>query len=273
MSVQVLHRLALGVEPIDMVTRQRLGSQIRVGRELPVAPRPTVLDPGLAWPCDSLEYNGTGKFKLRHGHSVTDHVAVRVDDPSRRFVPRRFAVALWTLAEVSAAGPYVPVLSRVLRPWLLPGSAYHVSRGTTGIRGRIVLGGQPVRWPRVTALGPGGSQVGWAHGDERGEFLLLVNGTGTLPPPAPSSLDVDLVVSAPDPAHPEPVDSIDRCADLVVEVVTRSSAPPAPGDLDNDLLRGLSTPAGYLTSTALRPHLAVPIGEVLTIPQDVVFTP
>ncbi|AHH99480.1 hypothetical protein [Kutzneria albida] len=245
----VLHRLALGVQPIDGGTGLQLGGRVRVGRETP------------AGRYEPLESNGTGRFKLRHGPGVGDRVTVRVHDPLRQFVPRRFSIPLWTLAEVTS-GPYVPTASRLLRPWLLPGSAYPAPSGATGIRGRVIHSGQPVCWPRITALGPGGVRVGWAHGDERGEFLVLISTTGTLPPPAPSLLPVELVVCAPREG-----------ADLVVEPVPRSTAPPAPGDLDNELLRGQSTPAGYLTSTAPRPHLAVRIGEVLTTQQDVIFTP
>jgi hypothetical protein len=115
--------------------------------------------------------------------------------------------------------------------------------------------------------------VGAAHGDERGEFLLVITGMGITPPPPPSTIDVDLdIIAAPpnDAPAPEPADPL---ADLVVENVARSSAPPQPSDLDNDVLRGVSRPSGYVPSTAPPLRLTVPVGELLALAQPVVFTP
>lgn len=262
--IALRHRLALGVEALDAGTRALVGSGLTAVRETPRGQL-------------ALDSDNTGRFKLRHGPDVGDSVVLRLDDPNRRYVPRRFSVPLWTLAEVlpidqdPPTGPYIPVASRLLRPWLLPGSAYRATRGTTAIRGRVVRdGGQPARWARVNALGSKGELLGWTHCDDRGEFLLLISTTGALPPPAPNTLDVDLVVTAPATATtPDPAD---RLADLVAEAVTRSSAPPTPSDLDNDLLRGLAVPPGYRGSTTPRPHLTVSVGEMLAVAQDVVFT-
>lgn len=267
LPLQVLHRLALGVEPIDALRRLPIGSRLRVGREVTRVPGRRrvggVLDP-LARRADlPLEANGTGRFKLRHGSDVGATVIVRIDDPTRGYVPRRFQVPLWTLAEVDApAGPYIPVGSRLLRPSLLPGSAYPVPPGTTGVRGRIARSGQPVRWARVEALGPGGLVVGRAHGDERGEFLLVIATTGTLTPPPPPTLDVQLVMYGPPGEPPDPA----------LERIVRSSAPPLPGDLDNPLLRGESVPPGYPVSSA-SPTVTVPIGAVRRVPAPFTFWP
>ena len=85
----------------------------------------------------------------------------------------------------------------MLRPWLAPGSGYRLPRGVTSIRGRVTRADHTgVRWARLTALGPGNQPIGWTQADDRGEFLLMIDGTGTLPPPAPSTLPVDLVVTA-----------------------------------------------------------------------------
>jgi hypothetical protein len=292
----VLHRLALAVEPIDAVTGLPAGRRARVGWEPDRPPGPRSrpgrggppLDP-LARPgTRPLESNGTAAFKLRYtlGHgrragtirprvpagrppATPPSVVVLVDDPSRRFVPRRFEMQLWTLAEAEAAdrptpGAVVPARSRLLRPWLLPGAAYLTTRTATALRGRVATpAGIPVPWLRVEALGPGGLRVGFAHGDERGEFLLLVTGTGTLVPPPPAQLGIELVISGP-PAGAPPGPPL--------EPVPRSSAPPLPSDLDNPLLRGEALPAGYQVSTT-RPSLAVDLGRVSTQPSPFPFTP
>ena len=190
---QVLHRLALGVEVVDVVSRRLAAEQLRVGREVSTLTLPDRFD--RSWPCLGLPSSGFGRFRLRHLPSGQDPSAlpdlpatltVRVDDPSRRFVPRRFRERLWTRQEVAApdarppGGAYLPARARLLRPWLLPGSAYPLARGVTALRGRVVRAGSPVRWPRVLAIGPGNAVVGWAHGDERGEVLLVVTDTGKI---------------------------------------------------------------------------------------------
>jgi hypothetical protein len=141
----------------------------------------------------------------------------------------------------------------------------------TVIRGVVRSAGGPVRWARLTAVRPADGPVGHGHADERGEFLVVVTDTGSLPPPAPSSLDLDLVVTAPDPAAAAPVDPADRYADLVVEPVGRPSNPPLPGELDNAVLRGTATPPGYVPNTAAVPTLTVPVGAALTLTTAIPF--
>jgi hypothetical protein len=298
--VQVLHRLALGVEPVDAFTRAPIGRGVRIGREAPRPPRRRrgtgPLDP-LARRRDlALESNGTGRFKLRHGPELGEAatVVVRVDDPYRRYVPRRFEVAIWTFAEVTASedwppttaspakpptGPFVATRSRLLRPWLAPGSTYALPRGTTGLRGTVTIGGRPLPWPRVDALGPGDVVVGRAHGDERGEFLLVVTGTGTLVPPPLTTLDVRVVLrglrpSTPgDPPVPGALPADDPLVGLPLEPVARSANPPAPGDLDNPLLRGETPPVSYVPSTTPPPAVTLEIGRVRAVPAPFPFTP
>lgn len=271
-TADVLHRLALAVETVDAVTHRPI--RVRTGREVPLLLLGSVADP--FWPCLDLETNGRGRSVLRHGPSVPALITIRFVDPSYRFVPRRFRIPLWTLADVAAAdasppsGPYIPVRSRLLRPWLLPGSAYELPRGTTGVRGRITRAGNPVRWARISASGPGNVLVGWTHGDERGEFLLVITDTGLLPPPAPSSINIDLVVSA---GPQQPTTDQDRYTDLVVEQVPPSAVPPNANDLDNDVLRGVARPAGYVDSTAIPTGVVAEIGAITTLPNDIDFTP
>ena len=277
--LRVVHRLALGVEPFDAMTGVRAGGAVRVGRE--VTPRrrprrpPSAADLLGVRPVVELEHTGAGRFKLRHGPGVRDRVRVRVDDPGRRWAPRRFDVALWTLPEVSAvdtgAGPAIPVAARTLQPRLLPGPAWNPARGSTCVRGRVTWAGRPVRWPRLVATDAGNATVGWAHGDENGEFLLVITDLGTVVPPPPNTLDVTLTVQIPDPTRAAAADPRDPVADLVVEPIARVLTPPTPGSPGHEVLLGRAAPAGYFVSTVPFP-VTVVVGETLTR-LDVPFNP
>ncbi len=270
----VLHRLALGVECVDAVTGRRVRTEVDVGREVDPRRLPPGSDP--RWPCLSLERRGIGRSQLRFDHTTPTGVRLRLVDPRRRFSARRFDLPLWTLAEILAAEAsptVVPAAARVLRPWLWPAAAAGLPRGATVVRGTVRTGDEPVRWARLTAVRPGDGPVGHGHADERGEFVLLVTGTGSLPPPAPSTLAIDLVVTAPDPATAPDADDTDPHADLVVEPLARPSNPPLPAELDNAVLRGTATPPGYVPNTATVPRLSVPVGGELTLIAPVPFTP
>lgn len=281
----VTHRLALAVEVRDAITSRLADTPVRVGRELagPVLAGRGGPPPDPSWPCQDLERSGTARFKLRRGPRLPAVITLRIDDPGRRYVPRRVSITLWPQADLEAAdqsppaGPYIPVDSRLLRIWLAPASGYPLPRGATAVRGRVLRGATgvlspdtPVRWPRLTAIGPGNVPVGWAHGDERGEFLLPVGSAGAMPPlNGQFAVDID-VVGLPAATAPAP-DPADRCADLVVESVPRSAAPPAPGDLDNDLLRGRAVPVGYVADAAPPPHWTVQVGGLLSTGTDIPF--
>jgi hypothetical protein len=271
-TVDVLHRLALAVEPLDAGTG-RLASGVRVGHENAAAAAAAALRRRGRGTLDPLARHAApagDRVVLRHGPAFGGQVRLRLDDAARRFVPRRVEVPLWTLAEVEAAdeapgrgatGPVVPATSRLLRPWLLPGSGHVPARGTTGARFRVLLAGAGVRWPRVEAFGTDGKRAGWAHGDERGEVLLLFNGPVIRSEDDPFAALFAIRVHWPDPAQQPPPDPLDPLADLVVEPITRSAAPPAPGDLDNERLRGITRPPRYLT-VATDVAVTLPIGEV-----------
>ena len=114
---------------------------------------------------------------LVHGDGVETSVQLLVADASRRVVPRRVALPFPPLADVlaaEAAGADLPLAPRVRRLALFPGAAYDLSTRTTALRGRVVEpGGAPLRWARVEAAPPGGATRWRAHGDDRGEFLLV----------------------------------------------------------------------------------------------------
>jgi len=286
----VLHRLALGVEPRDAIGRAPVATAVRVGQEVPRRMRPRAARFEDAWPCLDFETNGMAKFKLRYQiggprrikvnqDGSPPRITVRIDDFRRRFVPRRFRIALWTKLELESAdptpgagptGPYVPMASRLLRPFLFPGAMYTAPRGTTAIRGRVVTTqGKEVRWPRVIAKNAGDEAVGIAHGDEHGEFLLIITDLGTMPALVTETFEVDLEIFAwKSNAAPTP-DPTDRVADLVVESVDRTHA----ADPDNPVLLGIEIPSDYTQSTTAKPHFTVTVGELLALYQPVVFRP
>jgi hypothetical protein len=272
-SADVLHRLALAVECLDAVTGQRVRADLSIDREVD----PLLLPPSVRGlpPLRPLEARDSGRALIRFDHTTpTRPVRLRIWDPRRRYAPRRLDLPLWTLAEVVAAEATprtVPAASRTLRPRLFPGSAGPVPRGATVIRGRVQSGGAPVRWARVSAVRTGDVPIGHGHADDRGEFVVVLADAGNLPPPAPSELSVDLVVTAPDPNTAPQVDPADALADLVAEALARPSNPPLPAELDNDVLRGVATPAGYVANTAALPTLTVPTGTALTLTDPITF--
>ncbi|MEW2416051.1 hypothetical protein AB0953_20345 [Streptomyces sp. NPDC046866] len=275
MTAEVLHRLALAVRPLDARTRAPAGPGLRVGWESGPVPGRRPRPPG--GPVRPFEGHGADGFVLRYPYTggPPSTVTVRIEDPARRWLPRRFRVPLWTRAELAGADALPPTAAhvradaRLLLPWLLPGPAHPVPQGTTGLRFRVAYaGGGPVGWPRVDAFGPGGMPLGWAHGDEHGQVLLLIDAVGVLPSPVPSRLDVALRTHAPDPPPPRPPAA--ALADLPVEPVDRSTSPPRPQDLDNAVLRGTARPAGYRTGAADTVR-TLTVGQVVPAP-DLVHT-
>ncbi|MEW9553383.1 carboxypeptidase-like regulatory domain-containing protein [Nonomuraea sp. NPDC050783] len=271
-ETRTAHRLALGVEPVDAVTGRPSGHPVQAGLPLPAPPEPAGLPGGLpgglrgdlpaglpgALPDDlpaghhdvlpdgpvlALDGIGNGRFTLRHGAQrdpwPTPRAAelrILLRDPWRRYVPRLLAVSLWRrreLEDAEAAGTPVPVLARTLRPWLLPGSAYPLPRGTTAVRGTVrTPAGAPVPWARVEAVVAGTATVaGRAHGDERGEFLLVVAGLG----------DAGL--------------NVENLPVITIDVTVRARRPPPRGvpeeavpraePPDTPLSRGQTPPPGY----------------------------
>jgi hypothetical protein len=259
--VPVFHRLALGLVTRDAVNDRGTTAPLRVGWEASghLLPR----DHPLWWPCVDFERVGGGRFRLRATASRPDTLTVRVYDRTRHYVPRRLEVKLWPYAALVDPAPanFVAVASRTLPIWLFPGVAYPLTRGATAIRGRVARQGKAEPWARLTAIAANGTVLGRAHGDDRGEFLLLL--THTNQNPVQSTVGVRLLVRGAAATAPEPP----------VEQVTRPANPPNPSDLDNPLLRGLIPPAGYVPNTAPIPPLTVKVGEELILVDDVPFTP
>src|SRR4051794_8826189 len=126
---EVVHRLAAGIEPIDAIRGGRAGAAARVSLEYPRAlagARP-------------LAHAG-GRWSIRYVPGLPDHVDVLIEDPARRFVPRRLRLPIVDEATVRAhdtAGDVISASQRTWRPALFPGAAYRVAASATGIRGRV----------------------------------------------------------------------------------------------------------------------------------------
>jgi len=261
-EVPVLHRLELGIVVRDAVTERTVASQLRVGWEAPdhLLPRRA----SDQWPCFDFEPAGAGRFRLRSAHRRPAQLTVRIDDPSRRYTPRRLGVPLWSPDELAARPPANPIAvgSRTLPIWLWPGATYPGSAGTTAIRGRVARRGEGIPWARVTAVGTGaGLTLGRAHGDDRGEFLLCL--TDVAQNPVQSTVDVRLLVRGPTGTPKLPP----------IEAVTRSANPPMASDLDNDLLRGVTPPAEHVLSIPPPQQFTVNVGRELVISDDIPFNP
>jgi hypothetical protein len=259
MSVTLVrHRLALGLELFDTARGDRVGPDLRIAFDATAR--------GLDRP--PMRRNNSGLHALLMGPKVpTDEVTLRVFDAGRaprrpvdpdrvtyvvrkdrrRFVPRRFTVPL-PPEEDWNEDPWVD--GRARRPFLYPGAAYDVPDVATALRGWVLDGDDRVRWVRVEARPLGGDTViARAHGDDRGEFLLLLP---NLRPPIgdpEDPIEYDVVVYAADPPPvPTPALSVDPLWDLPIERFAN------PGVDDDPVARGEQLPAGYaelLTDTIL----------------------
>ncbi|AUB82183.1 hypothetical protein [Candidatus Thiodictyon syntrophicum] len=201
-----IHRLALGVEPLDAAGGARLGHPIQILVEPPA--------PGLPRP--RLVRHLSGLFVMVQDPGVPTTLTLRLCDLGapkdvpgfqartnrRRLVPRRLRVTI----PAADLADTLPLAQRARRPALFPGAAYAVTDSVTGLRGRVERAGVPVRWARVEArrpgAGPADPPVGRAHGDDRGEFLLLVESNAAPMTTLERPFELDLVAYPPIPPAP-----------------------------------------------------------------------
>lgn len=275
---RVGHRLALGVQWFDALTQLPIEAPAGAAwlNDLEaIGARPVV---------QRLEAHSQGRQAIRHAgryrklleHAVADgdplgH-AVRAygardarsasyatgQDP-RRYVPRRVA---FTPVLTGGVPPASIVNTRTA--WLWPAAAYPLPSRSTGLRGRIRREVSPgvnaaVPWARVivTRAGAGPAnfntetQIGWAHGDDRGEFLLALGNSAVSGAAAlPAALSLNVWVFLP-PALPA-FDATDPLASLPLE--------NAGTDALNDVLKGVAVPPAYVPQ-AVR-SLSLALGEV-----------
>lgn len=258
---EVVHRLALGIEPIDAQRSQRLSHALFVGYDAAQfgLPRPLI------------ERHDSNLYALRYQPGVTKQLDLRFFDLSERFyqpqydrrriVPRRLRIPLLTLAEVEAEELInkKDFKRRIRRPVFFPGSAYAFDAMTTGLRGRVMRNGKPMRWARVVARLEGQTIiVGRAHGDDRGEFLLLFNAREVINGALPKPLKIEVSVFGPGAVpvpNPPDLPALDPLWDLPLEKILAS-----PGD-DDPVETGDKLPDGY--SANVKPVIEFTLGKCL----------
>jgi hypothetical protein len=285
-------RLALGLELIDSERQDRIAKPVSVAFDGIPWPIPSYASPPRSsggfeiWDVlgrldrhdsclHALVYK-KGLYKKPAVPGDPIFVTLRLLSPERRFVPRRMRFELLDPAPIAAADEANPDAgdpsklgfpSRVRSVTLWPGAAYDVSNAATGLRGRVRSRANqtPVRWTRVIAFADAGGapnlslEVGRAQGDDRGEFLLLLDCDAGGIGPFDSTLSVTahvfvfgnaaVPVSTPEQRRNDPL------WDLVAETVA------TPGRTD-EVLRGEKLPQGFTLQDSKK--LAFPLGRFLT---------
>ena len=229
-----IERLALGLEPIDAGRGTRVAQPIRVFFEDRLR--------GLRRP--PVERHSSCLHALRYQEGVNGTAVLRFEEDYRRYVPRRIGYPIMTVAAADA----LPWPNRARRPVLFPGAAYDLVSRATALRGRVLRGANLQRWARVEAR-VNGQVVGRAHGDDRGEFLLLIDPAaspvGDLTDPLTIRVDVFGPAVLPVPATAD-LPSLDPFWDLPLEqAAALNPANPAADPVSS----GEQLPAGYTATT------------------------
>jgi hypothetical protein len=222
-------RLAVGVQPLGAVGGGRLGGPLRVLIEDAPVPlhrwrnwRPgEILDAFLG----RFDRHPSGRFARLHQPDLPagDLVLRLTESGGRGVVPRRIRVSVPAL---EAAANLYPV-------WLFPGAAASLPSRATLVRGRVTTGGVPVRWVRVRAADAAGEDLGWAHGDDRGEFVLFVAPPENAVAPSDDPLPVRITVTAAvNPPAPDPDDPLRPAVDPLWDLPVESLPVAAAGDDD-----------------------------------------
>lgn len=243
---RVFH-LALGIEPLDALSGQRLTRSVDVRPEEFGSP---LADwrrwrPGetLTSALPRMHRHASGRFVRRYDAITPAQVTVRIVDDlvevrrrgagqGRGIVPRRLRIGLPSRTEVvdAEADPNTSPIPRWRRAFSIgcfPGADADLASRSTVLRGTVVrqLNGVdvPVRWARVRGTNADNDVVGWAHGDDRGEFVLVVNvGDNDIGVPTnPVPVTVTIGAQLPPPAAPaDPMRVVrDPLWDLPVETI------------------------------------------------------
>lgn len=263
-------RLALGITFVDLLGHRepRQALRVEIERQVPhLTPLPAdsygFMQQGNRPPV-ALTRHGSGRYSLCYHAGMGAALDLRIYDRSAQLLPRRVRVPLQSLAEVlaiEAAQPLDYFSARVRRIALFPDSAYHLNGGESGLRGRVLRAGQPMRWAFVEARSPVTNAVVMRTRTNRhGEFLLV------LPPQATPASDLSarfaLRVSVAGPVlAPVPASAAlpeqDALWDLPLEQL------PAPGVPDT-VASGEDLPAGYVTALSATRTVNFASGRLLT---------
>ena len=238
--VESVRRLALGIEPTDPIVRSRIGHPVDVAIDGTPRAVPGHLRDRSASPWDEptvlarVGRRDTCRHSLLFTGELDEPIVLRFQDPTRRYVPRRISIEM----------PNPMLGGRQIRPVLYPGAAYGVPAGAVGMRGRIERDGEPMRWARVEARRTVDDLlVGRAHGDEFGEFLLLLDPAASRGADLILPLEVAVAVFGPDDA-PDPDDFPDSSEDPYWDLPVENATLDADGEA---VLGGLELPAGYVS--------------------------
>lgn len=242
-------RLALGVEPIDAMRGGRVPHPLQV----------TFDDVPLGLPRPVVDRHDSCLHALRYPEGAITEARLRLFEENRRYVPRRLN---YPLLDRLTADSFPPE-HRIRRPAMFPGAAFDAPSRATGLRARVLHAGpqeRVSRWVRVEARTAAGELAGRAHGDDRGEFFLLIQsgaaGVGDLPTPFELRVTVFSRPAPPVPAGPDVVRAgVDPLWDLPLE------AAPIPGAPD-PVSTGESVPA-VLSATVTR-TVSFVLGHVLS---------
>jgi|SRR5215472_13673928 len=265
-----VQRLALGLEPIDQAGGGRVPHVVQAALENVPQP-PTALYHLQPWEwvgsrLPRFPRHQSCHYAIVYRPGFRTPVDLRLFDTVRRFVPRRLRVTVATEANVTAPetdpnrAP-VPLARRVVRPAMFPGAAYNVSEAFTGLRGRVVRGGKPMRWARIEArLHETQEVIGRAHGDDRGDFLLLIRWRGSQAAAPSDPMHVDVRVLGPTVVPTETYAGQAQVDDLW-DLPQESPAVPvhAAGDPVAD---GMALPPGYQGSTTGDITVDLPLGRL-----------
>jgi hypothetical protein len=270
--IETVWRLAAGIDPVCALGGAAPLPGVQLALERVPKPHPVPAgagtignyDVGIGLP--TVWRNGVGRFAITYSvPGLASPAAVRLYDTKRRYVPRRFRLPVPTQAAIVSAeqaaesAPWPPIPSRVFRPTLYPGANRGAQAGATVVRGRVLRSdGSIARWARVSAIDAGhGYPLGWAHGDDRGEFyLVLLSSDAGLFTVSSGLVGVTLTISA----RPVPV-TIDSPAeseaDPLWDLEVETLPPPGSPDTVSD---GRTPPPDY--STAITATLSFVKGAV-----------
>ena len=184
------------------------------------------------------------------------------NDP-RRYVPRRLS-----LTPVQTGGVPAGTRDNIRSASLWPGADYPLAGSVTAVRGRIRRGPAPgslvpVAWTRVVVTRPAGApnfatetQIGWAHGDDRGEFLAVL-GPRAVPGGAdlPANLALRIWVFLP------PTDAFDPADPLASLPLVVAGTDAVDAALD-----GRQVPSGYVAQSPI--DIGPALGRVFTMSES-----
>jgi hypothetical protein len=273
-----VHQLAIGFEPVDALLGQRTVRPVRIDVESPegVPHPPNRGFAHIAAAADVVPGVGRGEYGTHRmlylkRHPMPAQTLLRIHDEKRQYVPRRFQLPIPARTEPNAEQRPLP--SRKQTPMMFPGAAYSIQERSTGLRGRVLRNGDPMRWAWIDAfllvnVGTNANpqflrrgRIGRAISDDRGEFLLVlqpfpmsVTGVADLTDP----VWVNVVVNGPSPV-PGPANPNDPLWDVPIEILP-SAGDPDPATDDNYV------PGGYAADTSAQGNRNIPfrLGKLLT---------